>query len=41
MVRRIYIDIETVPPDENVRAEITVGMVRKLDRRFVAAETWR
>jgi hypothetical protein len=38
MVRRIYIDIETVPPDENVRAEITVGMVRKLDRRFVAAE---
>lgn len=38
MVKRIYLDIETLPPDENLRESITVGMVRKLDRRFVAPE---
>jgi len=38
MVKHIYFDIETLPPDESVRASITVGVVRKLDRRFVAPE---
>lgn len=38
MVKRIYLDIETLPPDESSRARITVGMIRKLDRHFVAPE---
>lgn len=38
MVKRIYLDIETLPPDESARADITVRTVRKLDRRFVASE---
>jgi len=38
MIKRIYLDIETLPPDESLRASITVGTVRKLDCRFVAAE---
>jgi len=38
MVKRIYLDIETLPPDELMRTSITVGMVRKLDRHFVSSE---
>lgn len=38
MLRRYYLDIETVPPCESQRALITVGMVRKLDKHFVDSD---
>lgn len=33
MVRRIFLDIETLPPDEAEREQITASVVRKLERR--------
>jgi 3'-5' exonuclease len=33
MGRKIFLDIETLPPDEDERRRISVGIVRKLERR--------
>jgi 3'-5' exonuclease len=32
-VRKIFLDIETLPPDDREREQITAGQVRKLERR--------
>lgn len=33
MIRRVFLDIETLPPEEDVRAQIPQAMIRKLARR--------
>lgn len=38
MVKRIYFDAETLPPDDAERPGITAGTVRKLDRRAANPE---
>lgn len=37
-MRRIYLDIETLPPHEEERARLTVRTIRRLDKSFVAPE---
>ncbi len=37
-MRRIYLDIETLPPPEEERTAITVRTVRRLDKAWVAPE---
>jgi DNA polymerase elongation subunit (family B) len=33
MIRRIFVDIETLPPNEDVRTQIPQTMIRKLERK--------